>query len=285
MSETQLEERNATLAVGSVKTHDQAGHLVAILKRAGFSDNDISVIAPGDEAKHDPNIALDHKPGDDPADEKPREGSDKLKGVTIGAVSGGLILGAIGGLVGLATLAIPGLGLIVVAGPIAAALTDAAAGGAAGLIAGALMGMRIPEHRAKQYEESVREGNTLISVHTRNADEFDQAMKCLATGGAEDLHEAIEAPADPQPIEDADQKKKYANRQKGNSLNNQLTVSKSDEVTRSLLGAAIVQDATREMPPPEDAPKKIPDEQPEEAEQDAADPTHEKEVPPENQKY
>jgi hypothetical protein len=146
------------------------------------------------------------------------------------------------------------------------------------------MGMRIPEHLAKQYEESVREGNTLISVHTRNADEFDRAMKCLATGGAEDLHEAIEAPADPQPIEDADQKKKYANRQKGNSLNNQLTVSKSDEVTRSLLGAAIVQDATREMPTPEDAPKKIPDEQLEEAEQDAADPTHEKEVPPENQK-
>jgi hypothetical protein len=208
MSETQLEERNATLAVGSVKTHDQARRLVAILKRAGFSDNNISVIAPGDESTHDPNIALDHKPGDDPADEKPREGSDKLKGVTIGAVSGGLILGAIGGLIGLATLAIPGLGLIVVAGPIAAALTDAAAGGAAGVIAGALMGMRIPEHRAKQYEESVREGNTLISVHTRSTEEFDRAMKCLATGGAEDLHEAIEAPADPQPIVDGDQKKK-----------------------------------------------------------------------------
>ena len=116
MSETQLEERNARLAVGSMKTYDQAGRLVATLKRAGFSDHDISVIAPGDEAKHDPKIALDHKPGHDLADEKHREGSDKLKGVTIGAVSGGLILGAVGGLVGLATLAIPGLGLIVVAG-------------------------------------------------------------------------------------------------------------------------------------------------------------------------
>jgi hypothetical protein len=240
MSETQREVSDASLAVGSVKTQDQAGRLVAILKRAGFSDHDISVIAPGDESKHDPKMALDHVPGDDPADEKPRDGSDKLKGVTIGAVSGGLILGAIGGLIGLATLAIPGLGIIIVAGPIAGALTDAAAGGAAGVIAGALMGMRIPEHRAKQYEESVRQGNTLISVHTRNAEEFDRAMNCLATGGAEDLHEVIETPTEPH--------------------------------------------GTRERPSQGDATKEIPSEQLEEAEQDATDPTHEKDVPPESQK-
>jgi hypothetical protein len=201
MSETQREDRDASLAVGSVKTQDQAGRLVAILKRAGFSDRDISVIAPDDDrSKHDPKIALDHAPGEDPADEKPRDGSDKLKGATIGAVSGGLILGAMGGLVGLASLAIPGLGVLIVAGPIAAALTDAAAGGAAGVIAGALMGMRIPEHRAKQYEESIREGNMLISVHTRNAEEFDRAMKYLATGGAEDLHEVIETQTEPHGI-------------------------------------------------------------------------------------
>jgi len=192
MSEAQLTEGTATLAVGAVKTNDQAERLIAILRRAGFSDNDISVIAPGSELKHDPKIALDHEPGEDPADEKPRDGSEKLKGLTVGAVSGGLILGTIGGLIGLASLAVPGLGLIVVAGPIAAALTDAAAGGAVGLIAGALMGMRIPEHQAKQYEENVREGNTLISVHTRNAEEFEWAMKLLARGGAEDVHEVVE---------------------------------------------------------------------------------------------
>jgi hypothetical protein len=191
-SETPLTEGTATLAVGAVKTNDQAEHLIAVLRQAGFSDKDISVIAPGSELNDDPKIAIDHEPGKDPADEKPRDGSDKLKGLTIGAVSGGVILGTIGGLIGLASLAVPGLGLIVVAGPIAAALTDAAAGGAVGLIAGALMGMRIPEHRAKQYEESVREGNTLVSVHTRNAEEFEWAMKVLARGGAEDVHEVVE---------------------------------------------------------------------------------------------
>src|SRR5260221_5440487 len=74
MSEVQSTEGNPTIAVGAVKTNDQAEHLVTILRGAGFSDKDISVIAPGSELKNDPKIALDHEPGEDPADAKPREG-------------------------------------------------------------------------------------------------------------------------------------------------------------------------------------------------------------------
>jgi hypothetical protein len=62
-------DRNATLAIGSVRTQDQAERLIEILKRAGFSDQDVSVILPDDKLIQDPKIALDHKPGDDPADE------------------------------------------------------------------------------------------------------------------------------------------------------------------------------------------------------------------------
>jgi hypothetical protein len=197
MSVMEAKERNVTLAIGSFWTQDQAEGAIERLKKAGFSDVDLSVILPDDKLIHDPKIALDHKPGSDPADEKPRDGSDKLSGLTVGAVSGGLVLGTIGGLIGLASLAVPGLGLIVVGGPIVAALTDAAAGGAAGVIAGGLMGMRIPEHRAKQYETSVREGKSLVSVHTQNAEALQRAVNILAASGAEDLHEVIEASADP----------------------------------------------------------------------------------------
>lgn len=65
-------------------------------------------------------------------------------------------------------------------------------------------------------------------------------------------------------------------------MSKKLTVS----VKRSLplLGATTVPGTTREMPPHERATKEIPREQLEEAEQDAADPTHEKEIPPENQR-
>jgi hypothetical protein len=91
MSEVHVKETNATLAIGSVKTQNQCERLVGILKRAGFSDFDISVILPDNNLAQGPKIALDHAPGDDPADEKPRDGSDKLKGLTVGAVSGAVI--------------------------------------------------------------------------------------------------------------------------------------------------------------------------------------------------
>ena len=58
------------------------------------------MISPNDKLRNDPKIALDHKPGTDPADEKPRDNSERLKGLTAGAVSGGVLLGTIGGLIG-----------------------------------------------------------------------------------------------------------------------------------------------------------------------------------------
>ena len=195
MSDNKLKE---TLVIGSVKTREHAERIIRSLKKNGLSDNEISVIFPNNRLRDDPKIALDHKPGTDPADEKPRDNSERLKGLTAGAVSGGVLLGTIGGLIGLASFVIPGLGLIVVAGPIATALADAAAGGAAGVIAGALMGMRIPEHNAQQYEKTVREGNILISVHTYTAEGLKKAVNLLATGGAVDLHQVAETVAESQ---------------------------------------------------------------------------------------
>jgi hypothetical protein len=55
MIETPLTEGIATIAVGAVKTNHQAEHLVTLLRRAGFSDKDISVIAPGSELKDGPS--------------------------------------------------------------------------------------------------------------------------------------------------------------------------------------------------------------------------------------
>jgi hypothetical protein len=185
-----------TVVIGSVKTRGHAERIIESLKTTGFSDDEISVIFPNNKLSDDPKIAVDHKPGSDPADEKPRDNSERLKGLTAGAVSGGVLLGTLGGLIGLASFVIPGLGLVMVAGPIAAALADAAAGGAVGVIAGALMGMRIPEHNAKQYEKTVREGNILISVHTHDAEGLKRAADILTTGGAEDLHQVVEAIAE-----------------------------------------------------------------------------------------
>src|SRR3981189_2843907 len=54
------------------------------------------------------------------------------EGATTGAVTGGAIGGTVGLLAGIGTLAIPGLGPFIAAGPIMGALAGAGAGGAGG---------------------------------------------------------------------------------------------------------------------------------------------------------
>ncbi len=82
-----------------------------------------------------------------------------------GAASGALIGGVGGLLVGLAALAIPGVGPIVAAGPIAAAVAGAGIGAATGGIVGALIDLGVDEDYAGYYAEGVRRGGTLVTVH------------------------------------------------------------------------------------------------------------------------
>lgn len=90
------------------------------------------------------------------------------KGAATGAAAGGAAGTLTGLLVGLGTLAIPGVGPIMLAGATATALATTVAGGAigatAGGLAGALIGLGIPEEQAKVYEDSVKKGYYLITV-------------------------------------------------------------------------------------------------------------------------
>jgi len=82
----------------------------------------------------------------------------------------GAVLGGIGGiLVGIGALAIPGIGPILAAGPIAAALVGAGVGAAVGGLIGALTQMGVPEEEAHVYAEGVRRGGTLVTVTTDDA--------------------------------------------------------------------------------------------------------------------
>src|SRR6202023_49398 len=103
------------------------------------------------------------------------------EGAVTGAGSGALLGGALGWMVGIGALAIPGLGPFIAAGPIMAALAGAAGGAAAGGLAGALIGMGIPEYEAKRYEGKVKAGNILISIHTEDSEERDRAKEILET--------------------------------------------------------------------------------------------------------
>jgi len=106
-----------------------------------------------------------------------------------GAVLGGFL----GWLVGVGSLAIPGVGPFIAAGPILTALAGAGLGGAVGGLTGALAGMGIPEYEAKRYQGRLSEGGILLSVHCDTSEEIDRAKKLLQRTGAEDISATSES--------------------------------------------------------------------------------------------
>ena len=118
------------------------------------------------------------------------------EGTTTGVVTGGVIGGTIGLLVGIGVLAIPGLGPLIAAGPVIAALTGIGSGGVVGGLIGALVGMGIPEYEAKRYEGRIKEGGILLSVHCDNADWSGKAKTILRDSGGEDIAAVGESRAD-----------------------------------------------------------------------------------------
>ena len=156
----------------------KAERIVERLKIAGFSNNDISVIMADKSGTRD--FAHEHN-------------TKAPEGAATGAGTGVVVGGALGWLAGIGSLAIPGLGPLIAAGPIMAALSGAAVGGSLGGLTGALIGMGIPEFEAKQYEGKVKGGNALISVHSENSQQTDQAKKIFETEKAEDIATKEEA--------------------------------------------------------------------------------------------
>jgi hypothetical protein len=156
----------------------QAEDIVNALKDSGFSNNDISVLFPDQEGTRD----FAHE-----------QHTKAPEGASMGAAAGGVTLGALGWLVGIGSLAIPGLGPFIAAGPILAALSGAAVGGALGGLAGGLIGMGMPEYEAKQYEGKIKQGNILISVHAEHSGDISRAKEIFQDAGAEDISYTGEA--------------------------------------------------------------------------------------------
>lgn len=160
------------------KTVEQAELIVDRLRITGFSNNDISVLFPDKSGTKD--FAHEHN-------------TKAPEGATTGGVAGMGIGAVLGWVAGIGAIAIPGVGPFIAAGPIVAALSGAAIGGAAGGILGALVGLGIPEFEAKRYEEKIRSGNILISVHTEDSNECSRAKDIFKEVGAEDISSGTEA--------------------------------------------------------------------------------------------
>ena len=168
--------KKSVLCIATSET--QAATIVDCLQDEGFSNNDISALFPDRTGTRD--FAYE-------------KGTKAPEVATVGASTGAVLGGALGWLAGIGALAIPGLGPIVAAGPLAAALSGAAVGGTAGGLAGALIGLGIPEYEAKRYEGKVMSGGILLSVHTEDDDEVKRALEIFRQAGAADISTTHEA--------------------------------------------------------------------------------------------
>jgi hypothetical protein len=157
---------------GLYASADIAESAVDQLLAAGFSNSDISVLLPDNDSTR----AFAHE-----------KNTKAPEGVTTGVTTGGIVGGALGPLASVGALAIPGIGPLIAAGPIVAALAGVGSGGIVGGIVGALVGMGIPEYEAKRFEGAVKGGGTLLSVHCDTSQEITRAKQTLRDTGARDI--------------------------------------------------------------------------------------------------
>lgn len=147
----------------------------------GFRTEDVSVLLPVNNGTKDFSFEKQTK---------------APEGVATGAGAGAAIGGTLGLLAGIGSLAIPGVGPFIAAGPIVAALAGAGSGGVVGGVIGGLVGMGIPEYEAKRYEGMVKGGGILVSAHCDDSKWVTRAKDILENTGARDVSSAGEASAD-----------------------------------------------------------------------------------------
>lgn len=160
--------------------HD-AEDAVTEFAREGFRAKDISLVM------SDTSQATDVKRS---------TGTNVAEGATTGAATGGIIGGLTGLLVGIGVVTIPGVGALLIGGPLAAALgltgtaaitvSAAATGAVAGGLLGALMGLGLPEEDARIYEERIREGGILLAVPATSG-RVGQVIDILEDNGADQI--------------------------------------------------------------------------------------------------
>lgn len=156
--------------VGIFEDFNSAELAARRIKEQGLRTDDISIIA-----KHDMQFEGEHHGAENRVNDN----------ISDGVITGGL-LGTLGGLLlGVGTIAIPGLGIIAAAGPITGLISGAVAGG----LIGGLVDLGIPEEHGKRYEMDIKGGAVMFAMRTDD-DKVDKVANILRNNGARtvDVH-------------------------------------------------------------------------------------------------
>jgi uncharacterized membrane protein len=172
---------NHTLA-GLFATQREAEAAIDGLKEKGVLSTDISVLV---------QEGVVHV-------ERKTAGESVLDRAGTGTATGAAMGGLLGLLVGVGALAIPGVGALFIAGPIASGLglagvaattvSGAVSGALAGGFLGALMGLGLSKEDAELYETRLKAGDVLVAVTTRDAIISEKTIRdVLEAHGAREL--------------------------------------------------------------------------------------------------
>lgn len=153
--------------VGLFEDYRDADNAIEMLNARGFDRGAISVVA------REPYVR-EHI-----------QGVHEHVGVTAGeGAAGGAAVGGLAGLLaGIGALVVPGVGPVITAGTLAAALGVTAVGAGIGAVTGGLLGalinLGVPEEEAHFYAEGVKRGGVLVTVQTRNerAEEVEKILR------------------------------------------------------------------------------------------------------------
>lgn len=148
---------NQNIVSAVFDSHSEAEVAVRELRQAGVRDSALSIIARNDSAG-----------GGDYGGADTHEVKEKGEGLIKGAIGGA----GVGALLGIAALAIPGVGPLAAAGAIASSVVPEAAaiGAGVGALTGGLTGLLtkhgVSDEDAKYYEGRINSGGVFVSVDT-----------------------------------------------------------------------------------------------------------------------
>jgi hypothetical protein len=95
--------------------------------------------------------------------------------------------GAFEWLAGIDASGIPEIGPFIAAGPILVVLSNVETAAESSSITGALVALGLPEFRARNYEDKLKTGNILLSVHAETSQEIMHAERIFAEAEACDI--------------------------------------------------------------------------------------------------
>jgi hypothetical protein len=164
------------MVVGIFDSHEQAERAVHKLIEAGVPAGHISIVAEHLQVREQPEGFI-------------TTGDMARDTAGIGAWTGGLF----GLLAGAAFLWIPGLGPLIVLGPLAGAALGALEGGAVGGLLGAILGRQLEKDRVMKYEVALQGGKYLVTVHG-SPQEIETARRVMGENQGQEVA-AFPAPA------------------------------------------------------------------------------------------